>query len=338
MNVHTKTKAAALITTFAIGVGVASGAHAMPYAISYNNLTKGNVGFSGPVFVMLPSTITSSASASLGGLASVNTGGVGVMNAPEAEIGVDKADNDMTLVGPGGNYARGDAEIVSQQSQGAPFIQVWNIAEASLDGSTTASASGQNGSDTSFDFFVGTGGGALSVDFDVDPFMQIIMPFGSADPVLARAQITVDVLITDDRGNVVFEWLPNGVNEGADGVGGSIGGTEILDPVDLNRTISRDSSNQKPLTYDPTGNGGADVGNLTPATVASISVLTNRLPEGIYTLSLLGTESVEIRPLSVPGSASLLLLGLALTGFATGRRGRRQGPRMQRGGVEPRSV
>ena len=185
---------------------------------------------------------------------------------------------------------------------------------------------------------MGTGGGALSVDFDVDPFMQIIMPFGSADPVLARAQITVDVLITDDRGNVVFEWLPNGVNEGADGVGGSIGGTEILDPVDLNRTISRDSSNQKPLTYDPTGNGGADVGNLTPATVASISVLTNRLPEGIYTLSLLGTESVEIRPLSVPGSASLLLLGLALTGFATGRRGRRQGPRMQRGGVEPRSV
>jgi len=57
------------------------------------------------------------------------------------------------------------------------------------------------------------------------------------------------ITVTDPSGNTAFDWSPNGL---PGGVGGYIGGTEILDPFNLNAGISR-TDNTNPANANNSG-------------------------------------------------------------------------------------
>lgn len=322
----TKIKLLALSASLlACGIAVSGQAQANAYAIAYNNIFDGTVTPSGTNFSFtFPNTTTSQASASLTGYAPLNN--VAMLDANAANLGVAKANNDFTVVGQSGTYTRGDAQIVSQQLPppvGGTF-QAVNIAEGNIaTGSpfpgTIGSSLGRNSSDTTFSTKINLGAATnLTIAFKADPFLKVFLDGPpSLFPSKVRAEITANVTISDQNGNIVFSWSPDGL--------ATAGVTEI-DPFSLNRTLSKNFGNPGGGIYDPTGCGeglelgcvGADVGNLAPVTSAFWSVTSSELGAGTYTLTLTARENIDVQ--RVPEPATLALLGLGMSGLAFVRR------------------
>lgn len=342
-----------LTAALALGLSLGQSAQAAVYGAAYNNVfdlfvaggytsTDSTVGSgdinvidlgSGNFYHVNPAaagmsfgatTSTSYSAAQLAPAALIGNTVVGTnADALPSQFGVAKANNDMTRVGPSDvfSYARGDAQIVSEQTVTGTPAQAWNIAEAnrpSPDGRGYALGQGDNFSGTNFQVtFVLAAPAQIMFTGKADPFIELIMAAGERAGSFVRGTITSNINITQvgGFGGTVFNWAPDGQS------GGITGGVELLDQASLNVTGYLDHTTPGTSTFDPTGNGNVDVGDLTPSTWANYAALTDVLLSGTYTLNIAMSEKVELN--RVPEPATLGLLGIGLIGMAFANRRRK---------------
>ncbi len=249
---------------------------------------------------------SSQATANLNGIVAtqtVNTTVFGGLNLPQQCVGqcIFPEDNYSQRPAPATlNIARGDTILT-----GAPVINPTPTptpASAKLvaEGQLTSQQGFGNvqanlGLTTSFSFKPPSQ--ALVIDFN--PVAYLISAVGATDAIGSTARSTIGwtIFIADQFGNPIFSWSPDGV------LGtGIVGGVELADDCNLNRTIGAQLPGQTV--------GGA------PACTGHEKAITGILDEAVtYTLTLRHTgEADVVRIAAVPAPASLLMLGLGLIG------------------------
>ncbi len=347
-------KALPAAVVLACAGGLSTNANAAAYAIGYNNVFELSI-ISNPLllpdaFSSFRTTSTSAANlngsgpsqSATGGIGGILPGGgpadVGVATGPGSVFpGAAPGNNSMTQIGQGAGafYSYADSEIGSTALlQVDPFndpvsftgnnTQAWGIAEAFVDAAAgTADSIAGNSSDTGFaaTIEVGQGGTQFSFSFQADPYLFAEIT-NTSDVGGALAALSVSFTISDATGQV-FTWSPDGMNEGAAGVGGSVGGMETADPFSLNTNVPASNVGDQ-VEYDPCGNGApTGVINRGCANGSNVfSAQTGILGPGTYTISLNMTENVNVSSLAapVPAPGVIALFGLGLLGLGMSRR------------------
>lgn len=261
---------------------------------------------------------------------SVIRGGSNEIDAPQATRGaVGKGQNDFTQQGFGNaSYARGDAQIVTSQippfPPGSTSTHTVNVAETFLAGNGSADASGRNGSSTamSVNFVVGEPGATLAFQFQALPYMQLYLDALAGTGSAATTNIALTFTIIDENGQIVFNWAPDG-SLGS----GILGGTEQADDANLNTGYAQSPlTSGSVFTYDPSGCGSPTGTGIGTTCGGQYSAVTDNLLAGSYTLVLNMLNSSELAyvptatPMPLPGTLTLLALGLAMLAGLTRRR------------------
>jgi len=174
----------------------------------------------------------------------------------------------------------------------------------SLFGNSSGDADANNGITAQFTFIL-TSDGTVRIEFDATAYLETFVQFlpitlGESAQASYDVSFSVDNLTT---GMNVFSWTPDGAG------GGITGGTELLDPFDLNDTIS----NTDILGGNFFRPGG--IFNVKGSTATgSFAALTPVLAVGdSYQLTARMGTRVDVA--SVPEPGTLGLLGLALVGI-----------------------
>jgi hypothetical protein len=333
--------AAALV---AIGFGVSGNAQAEAYTLAYQNIQNGTITFfqtgtntQTPVS-NVDGTTTSESSAELGATTvgdsqTLPRGTTPPSDADCSSLGAACTENAFIPFASGGDYAYGDAQIVSEQINPGDTFAATNIAQTDLTSSETGSALGGNESTTGFELIFDVTGGPvdLLLDYDNDPYMQV---FTDATGQTATATLTTTFTLVYQTDGDIISWNPNGT---AQGVGSSdiiytnIGGglaavpaasDEQNDDASTNLSLNVVGTNVGPLTYDPTGDasfGGGAIPNSSNYTLLLVG-----LPQGSYSLNLALQESSFARNTTAgvpePEVVGMLALGLLGLGFSSRRR------------------
>lgn len=297
-------KALALSGAALVTVLGAPDAHATAITGSLNSVTNFLFNVSDPSTTVTVGTTTGTDSANFNGPAVSNTftcgpllpqtfcnpGGLAV-DVPQATAGPGPfpAENDFTKPPVGGFVgSRGDQDITNifNSDVGASAS---GVAESRLSAAGTAGAAATNEIRSTVEFpalFSATFG----FSFLANPFLQVAVDQAGET---ALADTSLAVRLINAQGATAFLWTP-GVSIG------EIGVASQTVPFSLNQQLMADSPAGNSTFSPPQGTF-----NATSAT----------LPGGVYTLSLLMTQTVRAMstatPVPEPGSVALVGLGLA---------------------------
>lgn len=304
------------LLTLAVGAlfAASSGARADVFARAYNEVTNLVISTS-PGVVIGGSFNNSSANACLPNGTCVSRGGAGFTDAPVAQIGLPIYVNNSYASHQGfaTSYAVADASIDSQQLQGAPYTRARNFAEGQLLSNSTANANAGNSSATLLrtSIIVGSAGGTVNFRFDAHPYILSYLSANSMSPAQAEGSIELNFSIINNRGNVVFNWAPDGYN-------GSVrGGVENADAFTLNTSLTAMSANPGPLVFDPSN---CAVGSLAGG---CFNATSNPLAAGIYTMNLSMRQNINLQSVAAvpePEAYAMFIIGLGLLAFTARRR------------------
>lgn len=320
-------------TVLMLVFGLFATAHAdvISYAVSWDNIYNGLFTFyngttGAEVFPTIePPAYTTYSSATINGSGNVQSLGPVLTPIPLGPVmvalGTPSPANsgDMTQIGvQPTTYSVGQAEIVSAQNYptNTTGIQAVNKAESNVIAppSTQAAAQGNNLSTTAVTFTLvldDPGGTILQFEGKAAPYMDALITTTGGSTValgsVANASLSASLSIYDQNNLIVFQWAPNGLP------GGVFGGTEILDPFSLNTALSVINIEDENI-YDPTGLGGAVIGDFDPAALNNLfRVVTGELGPGRYTVTLSMTENTSVTANEqVPEPGTILLVGAGL--------------------------
>lgn len=229
--------------------------------------------------------------------------------------------NDYTqhTLAPTSNFARSDMQLEGVLIDGIPAVpgpgnepfgaKANLVSEVSLISNGAGSANTTSGTSGTVTFALAQAGG-VRIKFDANSWM-----IAYVNPaVIGRASQSLSFnLVEAATGNTVFQWAPGG----SVSAGSITGGTEIADPLNLNRTLNANAVSNGPFCQpnipgcSPVPGAGAFL---------SFEALTDPLAAGVqYVLTFSQTTTSTLTVL-VPEPDSLALFGAMFIALGFGAR------------------
>jgi hypothetical protein len=331
VNKFSKTvMAAAVAAGLGMGVSTAARADALSTSIlQLSNLTFNDPGTGTPIanganVIVTSVTETARATSTLNGSTMdtglVSTGGGGINLAPQCLGGAACTDPRVqdNVFGVFSTAAGDPVKTLStadQREAGSPILglaaPVGATVEASsitsLKGSGSGDAHAQNGVIAQFVFQV-TSTGKIDIKFNAQSYLEaFVTPFFGTG--FAQSTFATSFKLCENLGTScvqIFSWAPDG------SAGGITGGTELLDPFNLNTTVA----SQSPF-------GGASIEGAAPGVKNSgtFEALTGTLLAGhTYTLNMAMSTDSAARFIPEPATLGLIAIGLLGIGGMQRRR------------------
>jgi len=293
-----------------LGLGAMNNVYADAYTYASSQVTlalyDGTSGSKGDLldasdFRYLDVLNTSQTQANLGAGTSNGTGGASSGDSTLACVGSGCgaiAENTFPTVGNGSEYARADTNltgnIISGLGDPAPATSKATT-EISLLSPNIASSTGQINNNSAFEFTLESD---KKVFLDLSAIISSMTTFTSDILTgLAKSATTWQATITDDNGDIVFQWSPNAT------AGGITGGTELTDTVDTNLQTTCSSPGCSSSL----------------SSIGTATALTPLLTAGVrYNFALNNTVSSQAKytnPVPAPEPTIIGLMGIGLLGM-----------------------
>ena len=279
----------ALIGVFILAVNTVccSNAYAAAYSASTNSISGFGISFTNaPTFFAFP---FNGNTAAVNGTSQSNAG---VMNAASSCVGCAYTDSFTPHGASASSYAYGDSQILNSSIlTGVGAAK--SIGEVYLGASTPATAYAHGINTMSGSLYVPTST-VMTFNFFANPSLEANLSSGGQ---WAAANMAMTVTLSQGS-NTIFSWAPNGV------AGGVNGGTESMDPFNLNISLARLTNGVSP--YNP-GTG-------------QFQAKTNVLGSGVYNLNISMSNTAQAQTVPVPAAVWLFGSGfIALVGVARRR-------------------